>query len=264
MKKSTPIKSIKTLVAVRVIANGGKFLGDDISGAVITIHNEDTGELLASGTTAGGSGDIWEIMIQPRPRTQSIPVNGASLFLAGLKANNNMPMHLRISATGPGAGLQSKATTTTTQWIVPGLKDPKGKAIVWNCLLELPGLLVQVMQPATHQNVSTLPLSINFMANVAMMCGCPIDNNTDTDGMHSFPNPWPVADFIVGCYILNNGVTVDQVALQFNTAANIPGQYTGSWTMKQPGFYTGCVYAYQLSTGNTGTANVSFFNQPSA
>ena len=38
-----------------------------------------------------------------------------------------------------------------------------------------------------------------------------------------------------------------------------PGRYTGPRQMVTPGFYTGYVYAYQISTGNTGTGVFSFF-----
>ncbi len=263
MNQSSNETKITASIVVRVIANGGKFLGDDISGAVITIHNAQTGELLASGNTRGGSGDIYNIMILPIARTQTIPDNGASLFETTIVASDNLPIQLRVSAIGPGAGLQSKATVSTTQWIVPGLKDPAGNAITWNCLLELPGLLVQVMEPPTHWNIATIPQTIDITANVAMMCGCPIDDSEVTDGSNKFLNPWPVADFMVGCNILCNGELVTEIPLQFDPGDG-PGRYCGSWTMTIPGFYTGSVYAYQLSTGNTGTANVSFFNQPSA
>ena len=47
-----------TRITVRVQARGGKFLGDDIGGAVVTIRDAMTGELFATGTTAGDSGAL--------------------------------------------------------------------------------------------------------------------------------------------------------------------------------------------------------------
>lgn len=254
---------LKARIAVRVIAKGGKFLGDDISGAMVTIHNAHTQELLASGRTQGGSGDIWEVMIKPRPRTMPIPNKGASVFQTEISSETNEPVLLLITAKGPGAGLQSTATASTTQWIVPGLTN-KGKktTIDYSCELELPGLIVQVMEPATHLNITQkLPQSINFSVNVAMMCGCPIDDNKDTDGTHTFPNPWRVDDFMVGCYISCEGKPTEHVSLTFDKA-NSPGRYVGKWQMKTAGFYTCHVYAYQLSTKNTGCATLSFFSIP--
>ncbi len=48
---------MRTQIDVRVIAKGGKYLGDDIGGALVTVQDVQTGELLAKGTTAGGSGE---------------------------------------------------------------------------------------------------------------------------------------------------------------------------------------------------------------
>ena len=50
--------ALETRLTVRVQARGGKFLGDDIGGAVVTIRDAQTGELFATGTTAGGSGSL--------------------------------------------------------------------------------------------------------------------------------------------------------------------------------------------------------------
>jgi hypothetical protein len=50
------MSGIPTKLTVRVIARDGKFLGDDIGGALITVRDFHTGELLASGRTHGGSG----------------------------------------------------------------------------------------------------------------------------------------------------------------------------------------------------------------
>lgn len=244
---------------VRVIAQGGKFLGDDISGATITVRHAQTGELLASGTLSGGSGDLWALMINPMPRTEPLPTAGASVFTATISSSSQAPIPLLITAIGPGAGLQSATTVSATQWIVPGLTDLNGNKVVFSCLLELPGLIVQVMNPPTHLNVPSLPQTVNFEVNVAMMCGCPIDNNMDTDGPHTFPNPWPTKDFVAGCIVSCAGQTVDQLELSFDAAANIPGRYIGTWQMKSPGFYSGYVYAHQISTGNIGTGTVSFF-----
>ena len=251
---------IKTPVAVRVIAKGGKFLGDDIGGALVTIHHARTGELLASGRTRGGSGDLWAIMIQPRARTVPIPAAGASVFAAEIATKEAAPVPLLITARGPGAGLQSMGVVSATQWIVPGLREPGTRApVTFTCLLELPGLIVQVMEPATHTNVTKLPQPVDFRVNVAMMCGCPIDDGTDTDGTHTFPNPWRVEDFVVGGTIRCAGQPDQRLALQFDPAKS-PGRFAGRWVMKKKGFYECDISAYQRSTGNTGTATVSVFS----
>jgi len=40
---------VPTQIDVRVIAKDGKYLGGDIGGALLTIHDVHTGELLARG-----------------------------------------------------------------------------------------------------------------------------------------------------------------------------------------------------------------------
>jgi len=254
---------ITTQIAIRVLAKGGKFLGDDVAGALVTVRHATTNELLASGQIKGGSRNIYELMIEARNRQTPLPVDGASVFLANITSTDNAPIPLIITAKGPGAGLQSAVTVSSMQWIVPGLVNPISKLpVVYTCLLELQGLIVQVMKPATHLNVTSLPHAINFEVNVAMMCGCPIDNNTIKFNGNSFPNPWPVNDFYVTCEISCEGKVVQRIPLNFE-AVNSPGRYTGVWTMSAAGFYTANVTAYQLSNGNTGCATISFFNIPS-
>jgi hypothetical protein len=252
--------NINTQIAIRVIAKGGKFLGDDIVGALVTVKHAVTNELLASGHVKGGSGNIYELMIEARNRQEPLPVDGASIFVANIKSNDCTPIPVIVTANGPGAGLQSIITVSSMQWIVPGLVNPVTKLpVVYNCLLELPGLIVQAMKPATHLNVTSLQHVINFEVNVAMMCGCPIDNNVIHLNGNTFPNPWPVNDFFVSCEISCEGKVIQRIPLAFDHT-NSPGRYTGKWTMSTPGFYTASITAYQISNGNTGCATISFFN----
>ena len=77
-----------TQIDVRVIAKDGKYLGDDIGGALVTIHDVATGELLARGNTSGGSGlpDLMEIRLTRAEvlPAEVLPVDGASVFTATL------------------------------------------------------------------------------------------------------------------------------------------------------------------------------------
>lgn len=52
------MKQGKTKIRVRVQAKGGKFLGNDIGGALVTIRDAQTGEIHASGVTSGDSGSV--------------------------------------------------------------------------------------------------------------------------------------------------------------------------------------------------------------
>src|SRR5215831_13538893 len=98
-----------TKITVRVIASDGKFLGDDIGGALVTIRDFHSGELLASGRTHGGSGPAT-LMTTPQTRNQPIPTqdppdNNACRFDATLLLT--APRLVEVSAYGPLAAQQS-------------------------------------------------------------------------------------------------------------------------------------------------------------
>src|SRR3989442_15111610 len=76
---------VATQIDVRVIAKDGKYLGDDIGGALVTIHDVHTGELLARGTTSGGLGkqNFFDIFVAPAgvlPVDETSSLYGIALF----------------------------------------------------------------------------------------------------------------------------------------------------------------------------------------
>src|SRR5918912_1203158 len=89
---------ISTQIDVRVIAKDGKYLGDDIGGALLTIQDRHTGELLARGTTARGSGE-QTFMFVCVTGSEVLRVEGASLFTASLVRDE--PSLIRVMAHGP-------------------------------------------------------------------------------------------------------------------------------------------------------------------
>ncbi len=242
-----------TKLIIRVIARGGKFLGDDIGGALITVRDAQTGELLCSGRTHGASGPVT-VMSQPLLRTQSIPTVDTTVkppaeachFDVSLPLTR--PRLLEITAYGPLAAPQGAHSVTTTHWIYPGLPQNAGDGLV----LEIPGLLVQILNPPTHFLPVSLPNNkIDIRVNVTMMCGCPITPN----------NFWPPSDFVVRAAIVESGAAVAGFDLDFDKQVNYPSQYVKSWTAPSKGIYELTVVAYQLSTGNTGV-NTSTFIVP--
>jgi len=239
-----------TKILVRVIARDGKFLGDDVGGALVTIRDVHTGELLASGRTTGGSGPTTGIMQTPKTRNQPIPTadppgNDACFFEATL--NLEAPKLVEIAALGPLAAQQSANRVSATTWVYPGLgiaplDSPGGPIRTDGFLLEIPGLLVQVLSPPQHFDPfkPNPQMQIPISANVTMMCGCPI--NTD---------PWPENDFKVGASILHKGKTTN-LALHFDDQAPAPSQFTANWVPGDYGVFEITVWAFQTSTGNTG------------
>jgi hypothetical protein len=235
---------IPTQIDVRVIAKDGKYLGDDIGGAFVTIHDIYSGELLASGTTSGGSGqqNLMEICVT---RSEVLPVDGASVFTATLDLDE--PALIKITARGPLAAQQSANTVSQTQWVYPG-KNITGGATGGGLLLEIPGLVVQILNPPTHFLPKTAPDEIEIRANVTMMCGCPIG-----------VSPWTPDQFDVMALVKQGEYDSVELPLVFdqNAQFGIPSQFSSTWPVPknstaQPVIYQITVSAFQQKTGNTG------------
>lgn len=236
----------QTQIDVRVIAKDGKYLGNDVGGALVTIHDVQTGELLAHGSTNGGSG-VANLMDIPLPRYAVLPVDEASVFTATFDLDE--PKLIRVTAYGPQGAQQSANTASQTQWVYPG-KDITGGAKGGGLLLEIPGLVVQVLNPPTHFLPQTAPEHIDIRVNVTMMCGCPIGVGHP---------PWHPAQFEVKAVIKQGATIVTEVPLEYqeNEPFEVPSQFAGKWvvppnTTGQPAIYDITVFAFQQKNGNTG------------
>ncbi len=242
-----------TRVDVRVIAKGGKYLGDDIGGALVTVRDVETGELLASGTTAGGSGEK-SLMGVCVTRSEVLPVEGASVFTATLDLD--APRLVRVTARGPLAAQQSANTVSLTQWVAPG-KDVTGGAQGGGFLLEIPGLVVQILNPPTHFLPKEAPARVEVRANVTMMCGCPIGDP-----------PWDAGQFEVMAFITGASYSAE-LPLKFDRDApyGAPSQFTNAWPVPENGtgqaeIYEITVTAFQRATGNTGADRATLIIPP--
>lgn len=248
------MSGIPTTIAVRVIARDGKFLGGDIGGAQITVRDARTRELLAQGVTSGGSGPNGHggVMCVRLRRGEPLPTTGASLLNVTLDLAG--PRRIEVTAYGPLAARGSANTVSATQWVYPGKDITEGNGF----LLELPGLIVQIVSPPTHFAPQVLP-ELRIQANVAMMCGCPIDPKKGAakicPDLPEKDQPWLPDEFEVKAIIQTTGSAPIEVPLAFTAIppANAPGQFTGAWTPPTAGgIFEITVYAYQKSTGNTG------------
>jgi hypothetical protein len=244
----------KTQLQVRVQARGGKYLGDDIGGAWVTVRDSQTGELLAEGATTGDSGQLvsdyvpgasQRPIITPGPEptiSWLVPQSTTACFQAEFRLHH--PTLLKIAVFGALGGLQTAHRAVVTQWALPG--DELTASI------EIAGLILQVMEPSTHLELPSAGSTVPLQAKVAMMCGCPIG-----EGM-----PWVPADFDVSAQIRVAGSNeVTQVPLAF-AGGTVPGIFEGTYTVTQQGFYSATIQAIQRSTGNTGAGEVTFFNAP--
>jgi hypothetical protein len=246
-----------TKVSVRVIARDGKFLGDDVGGASIIIRDAHTRELLAKGTTSGNSGlnGPGGVMCASLRRGEPIPTTDASSYTAHLKLDR--PRRIEITAYGPLGFPGSANTASSTQWVYPGRDIVEGDGF----LLELPGLIVQIVSPPTNAIAKSLS-ELRIQAHVAMMCGCPIDYKTDGSDvvcpeLPADEQPWLPDEFEVAAVICGASGASTTIPLQFVDSADTPGQFAGMWDQPSPGAYEIIVYAYQQATGNTGVSTAT-------
>jgi hypothetical protein len=253
-----------TTMLVRVQAKGGKFLGDDVGGAEVTIRNARTGERLAGGFVRGDSGTLQAgyaanasplTIVTPGNPPNGAPtvhwlVPDASTSVLTAELSLASPTLLRVEIYGPMGGLQSAQRVVSTTWAVPGQDIDQGPGFV----VELPGLVVQVQEPATHLNLSAVPAPVQFKVNVTMMCGCPIAAN----------EPWLPGDFTVTAAVglVGKAAQAPATIVPLLFAETQPSLFLGEYVVTEPGYYQAAVTAVQQSTGNVGAGTVTFFVTP--
>ena len=226
-----------TTITVRVLSHGAKFIGTSMGGMRITLRDVETGEVLARGVTSGGTGDTKRIMAGTYADTVSD--DSAAGFTATLDLDR--PRLIEAEAFGPLAQAQAAHRTASSMWVVPGRNVTAKDG--W--MLVLRGLVVDVLGPPAHIKLGPETRAVTLDANVAMMCGCPIEPK----GL------WAAEDFEVMATILRNGKPAGTVPLAY---AGKTSQFTGTMTIAEPGVYEAIVSAYQASTGNTGLDRTTF------
>ncbi len=228
-----------TEITVRVLAKDSKFIGTSMGGMRIILRDAQTGETLATGLTQGTTGDTDLIMHENRGSRAIISDAGAARFTTTLDLDE--PRLIEVEAIGPLGQPQASSRVLTQQWVVPGKHITGGDAWV----LELPGLVVDVLAPPAHIRVPVEAGGVDLRANVVMMCGCPIDPG----GL------WDANKLEVKAIVRRNGQRVSEVPLSF---AGETSQFAGRVEAAEPGFYEVIVYAHDPGNGNTGLDRTTF------
>lgn len=253
-------------VRVQVMAVGGKFVGDDIGGASITIRDADTKEILAQGVTTGdsganGKGGVMDACIK---RGQCVPFTDTTSSFSA-----DVPLHsarrIEVSAFGPLGARGSANTSSMTTWIYPDRPITTGNGI----LLELSGLICQIINPPTHTTNFTFPCTVQIVTNIAMMCGCPISEKKPGTIVPGDIQPWLPNDFEVTATITpctEGAIPIGAIPLEYDTSSqgNIAGRFVTYVVDLAPGTYQLTVVAQQKSTGNTGVDVSTFVVQKAA
>ncbi len=228
-----------TNIVVRVISKDAKFIGTSMGGAQIILRDAKTGEVLAEGTTVGGTGDTELLMKRSQTRRDALSSGDAANFAVTLDLNT--PRLIEVVAVGPLVAHDSAARVSATQWVIPGRHLDGGDGWV----LEIPGFFVDLHDiPAELKMQGTAPL-VEFRADIKMMCGCPIEPS----GL------WDADQYEIRAQLKKSGEVVDEIAMKY---AGSPSQFSGSFRASELGAYEVVVYAYDARSGNTGLDTAKF------
>jgi len=235
----SPASAEPTRIDVRVLSKGAKFVGTSMGGVLVTLRDADTGELLAQGQTAGGTGDTERIMRSDADRHAPVSTPDAAVFRATLDLA--APRRVEVSALGPLAQRQAANEVSSTMWVVPGRHVSGGDG--W--LLELPGFAVDVLDPPAHRRFQGAPARLALRANVVMMCGCPIEPG----GL------WDANRFEVRAIVSRDGASRREVPLRY---AGATSHFAAELDGLEPGAYEVVVFAHDPANGNTGLDRTTF------
>jgi hypothetical protein len=168
---AAPALAVPTPVTVRVISQGAKFIGSGMGGVEIMLVDAATGAQLAAGRVEGGTGDTAKIM-NGHPRGAPIADDGAAKFSATIDIAE--PRLVRLLVAGPKRPAGVEVAKTETRWLIPG-QPVVGDGWV----VELPGLALTARREAGR-----------VIADVSMLCGCPIAPGTLWDEGRFRINAW--------------------------------------------------------------------------
>ncbi len=222
--------SQETNIMIRAKAKDAKFIGSSIGGAKILVKDAVTGAILDEGMTIGSTGDTEKIMKNDWKRSENLSDEKTAGFLANIDIEK--PMFVTVEALGPYNKKQASVLSSTQLWVIPG-KDITGDGIV----LEIPGFVVDILSPQTHERIKGSE-KIDLNVNVVMMCGCPVTEN----------GIWDASQYEVKAVITSNDGSSTEVELE---PAEKPSTFHAETSLEK-GLYEILIYAYDPETGNTG------------
>lgn len=227
-----------TPLTIRVLSMGGKFIGSGMGGARIVVRDARTQQVLAQGVTIGGTGDTKRIMAGG-PRNAALADDSAASFRTVVDLAE--PTLLEVEAYGPQAQWQSTISARSQRWVLPGHGVAGGDGWV----LELAGLAVDVTDPPAHVRLAAGERTVTIRANVALLCGCPIEPG----GL------WDAARFDVTARVTRDG---GEPASQPLAYAGRSGLFSASIEAAKPGTYAVTVTAVDRATDAVGVDRTTF------
>ncbi|RNL92960.1 hypothetical protein ED312_02820 [Sinomicrobium pectinilyticum] len=230
----------ETRIIVRAKAKDAKFIGSSLGGAHVIIRDKTNNRILAEGKTSGSTGNTDLIMNTPKQRESSIADEQTARFLATI--NIDEPTFVNIEVLSPFNNKQAQVKATTELWLIPG-KHILGEGII----LEIPGFIIDILKPRTHQYISLSTVKdtpIRVKANIVMMCGCVINKG----------GTWDSEDMEVKGILKKDGKHIKNIDMSL-TETNL---FEGNIPVESAGNYELTVYAYNPESGNTGVDKVNY------
>lgn len=234
------ISATPTKIMIRAKARDAKFIGSSLGGAYIIVRDKISQRILAEGKTTGGTGNTDLIMKASKTRGASITDAQTAGFMANIDISE--PAFVSIEVLSPFNNKQAQAKVSTELWVIPG-KDILGDGII----LEIPGYIIDILKPRTHQYISLKTIKdkpFQFQANIVMMCGCVIDKG----------GAWNSDEIEVKGILKKDGKYVKDIKMSW-ISTNL---FEGEEMISAPGNYELTLYAYHEKTGNTGVDKVNY------
>lgn len=232
------VQAVPTQITVRLLARNAKLVGDPAGGASVIVRDTETGAVLASGKTVGGSGNT-ALLIGPKARGSVWTGPGDANFTATIDIDE--PRRITVEAGAPGLGSYGGSAVSQTQWVLPG-KSPQGPN---GWVLELPGFMVDILKPGRHQESKTKPVQVPIEANVVLMCGCPV----------AAGGPWDPKGYEISYSVKLAGTAVSGGSMAY---AGAPNRFTAQFAADKVGVYDIVVTAFDPESGNSGVAETTF------
>jgi hypothetical protein len=238
---SGELHALPTKIVIRVKAKDAKFIGTGIGGAAVIVRDNISGSVLSRGITSGGSGDTKTIMQAPVARYQSQTDSTTAKYIATVDVSEPTLVDIEVQAPLSRRGAAIKGSTQLL--VIPG-KDILGDGII----IELPGLILDILSPYTHQSLSKESFNKGtfvFRVNLVMLCGCPISKG----------GVWDADDFEVRAYLKKEGKLTGSYELN---KADVVNLYEGKFPSLEKGSYELTVYAFQNKGNNAGVDRINF------
>jgi hypothetical protein len=157
-------EAVQTKLIVRAQSKDAKFIGTSMGGALVTIIDSKTGEIITQGLTAGTTGNTKKIMIDPLQRGARLTDDSTAQFETTIDMDE--PKLVTIEVQAPYVRKEFMIKSSTQVWLIPG-KDIVGDGVV----IEIPGFSVQVLLPQKGEKIQVInkTTTISVQAHIVMI-----------------------------------------------------------------------------------------------